>query len=186
MGVINTTPDSFSDGGRFDSFDQAVAHARRLIAEGADILDIGGESTRPGAATVSIDEELERTIPLIEAVRGFSGIPISIDTGKAEVMRAAVAAGANMINDIWALRREGSLDTAAELGVPVCLMHMQGTPSTMQQDPSYDDVVAEVESFLAERIDAALAAGIRREHIIVDPGSGSSVSPYWSACRARV
>ncbi len=172
MGVINTTPDSFSDGGRFDSFDHAVAHARRLIAEGADILDIGGESTRPGAATVSIDEELERTIPLIEAVRGFSGISISIDTGKAEVMRAAVAAGANMINDIWALRREGSLDTAAELGVPVCLMHMQGTPSTMQQDPSYDDVVAEVESFLAERIDAALAAGIRREHIIVDPGFG--------------
>lgn len=172
MGVVNTTPDSFSDGGRFDSLDKALAQARRVIDGGADILDIGGESTRPGAAEVDADEEIERTVPLIRAVRAESDIPISIDTGKAEVMRAAVAAGATMINDVWALRQPGALAAAAELGVPVCLMHMQGTPATMQQAPSYDDVVAEVRAFLDERIDAALDAGIAREHIIVDPGFG--------------
>ncbi len=172
MGVVNTTPDSFSDGGRFASLEPALAHARRLIDEGADLLDIGGESTRPGAVEVDAATEIERTLPLIAAIREFSDIPISIDTSKAEVMRAAVAAGAGMINSIWALRRDDTLAAAAELEVPVCLMHMQGTPQTMQRDPRYGDVVAEVKAFLGERIDAALAAGIRREHLIVDPGFG--------------
>ena len=172
MGVVNATPDSFSDGGQFVSFEQAFAHAKRLISEGADILDIGGESSRPGARSIDSDEELERTVPLIEAIRGISDIPISIDTVKPRVMRDAVSAGATMINSIWALRNEDALETAAELGVPVCLMHMQGTPETMQQNPVYDDVVAEVRDFLAERIEAALDAGISREHIVVDPGFG--------------
>ena len=172
MGVVNTTPDSFSDGGKFDSPERALAHARRLIAEGADIIDIGGESTRPGAAEVDEAQELERTIPLIEAIRRESDVRISIDTSKAGVMRAAVAAGADMINCIWALRRGDSLATAADLGVQVCLMHMQGEPATMQRDPVYDDVVGEVKDFLAGRIEAALAAGIGRERIVVDPGFG--------------
>lgn len=172
MGVINTTPDSFSDGGQFDDFGKAFAHARQLIDQGVDILDIGGESTRPGSQQVDAAAEIERTIPLIRAIREVSGIPISIDTSKPAVMRAAVAAGASMINSIWALRLDDSMAVAAELKVPVCLMHMQGTPENMQQDPSYDDVVAEVRDFLAERIDAALTAGIARENIIVDPGFG--------------
>ena len=172
MGVVNTTPDSFSDGGRFDTLETAFAHARRLIDEGADMLDIGGESTRPGATPVDEQTELERTIPLITALREVSDIPISIDTGKLAVMRAAVEAGANLINSIWALRGEGELQTAAELDVQVCLMHMQGTPQTMQQNPVYEDVVAEVREFLAARIDAAVDAGIRPENIIVDPGFG--------------
>ena len=172
MGVVNTTPDSFSDGGRFATLDAALAQARRLIAEGADLLDVGGESSRPGAEEVDAGTEIERTVPLIEAIREFADIPISIDTSKPEVMRAAVAAGAGMINSIRALRNDDALAVAAELDVPVCLMHMQGTPRTMQQNPRYDDVVAEVKGFLAERIDAALAAGIRREHLIIDPGFG--------------
>ncbi len=172
MGVVNTTPDSFSDGGRFDSFDKAFVHARRLIAEGADMIDIGGESTRPGATRIDADEEIARTVPLIRALREVSDIPISIDTSKAEVMQAAVAAGATMINDVWALRQRDALETAAGLGVPVCLMHMQGTPETMQQDPRYTDVVAEVIEFLAGRIEAAQRAGIPRERIMVDPGFG--------------
>ncbi len=172
MGVVNTTPDSFSDGGRFARLDEALAQARRLIDEGADILDIGGESSRPGAVEIGAATEIERTVPLIAAVREFSDIPISIDTNKPEVMRAAVAAGAGMINSIRALRGDDALATAAELDVPVCLMHMQGNPETMQRDPSYVDVVAEVKAFLAERIDAALTAGIRRENLVVDPGFG--------------
>ncbi len=172
MGVVNTTPDSFSDGGRFATLDAALAHARELIGEGADILDIGGESSRPGAAEIDAATEIERTAPLITAIRDFSDIPISIDTSKPEVMRAAVAAGAGMINSIWALRHDGALAAAAELDVAVCLMHMQGTPATMQREPRYGDVVAEVKAFLAERIDAALAAGIRREHLVIDPGFG--------------
>jgi len=172
MGVVNTTPDSFSDGGRFDTLDKAFAQARRLIDEGADLLDIGGESTRPGARQVDLDTELERTVPLIRAIREVSSIPISIDTGKPGVMRAAVEAGANLINSIWALRPDDSLRVAAELDVPVCLMHMQGTPETMQHNPSYEDVVGEVAAFLGESIERAVAAGIRREHIIVDPGFG--------------
>lgn len=172
MGVINTTPDSFSDPGRFASFDQAFAEAQRMIASGADILDIGGESTRPGSQAVDAEEELARTIPLIEAIREISSIPISIDTNKSAVMRAAVAAGANLINSVWALRQEDSLQVAAQLQVPVCLMHMQGTPATMQQNPTYTNVVVEVMEFLQERIDAAESAGIDRRNIIVDPGFG--------------
>jgi dihydropteroate synthase len=172
MGVINTTPDSFSDGGSFDSIDKAFAEAQRMIASGADILDIGGESTRPGSQAVDEQEELARTIPLITAIRKVSDIPISIDTNKSAVMRAAVAAGANMINSIWALRLEDSLQVAAQLQVPVCLMHMQGTPATMQLEPSYENVVDEVMEFLQERIDAARAAGIAKHNLIVDPGFG--------------
>ena len=172
MGVINTTPDSFSDAGRFGTLDKAFAEAKRMIASGADILDIGGESTRPGSQAVDAQEELARTIPLIEAIREISGIPISIDTNKSAVMSAAVAAGANIINSIWALRQEDSLQVAAQLQVPVYLMHMQGTPATMQQNPTYADVVVEVMEFLQERIDAAEAAGIERHNIIVDPGFG--------------
>jgi dihydropteroate synthase len=172
MGVINTTPDSFSDGGKFDTLEKAFAQAQLMIAAGADILDIGGESTRPGSAAVDEQEELARTLPLISAIREISDIPISIDTNKSTVMRAAVAAGANIINSIWALRLGDSLQVAAQLDVPVCLMHMQGTPDTMQQDPRYQDVVAEVLEFLQARIDAALAAGIAEHNIIVDPGFG--------------
>jgi len=172
MGVINTTPDSFSDGGKFDSFDAAFAGARQMIADGADILDIGGESTRPGSLAVDSQQELDRTIPLIRAIRQVSDIPISIDTNKSVVMRAAIDAGANIINSIWALQLEDSLQVAAELSVPVCLMHMQGSPDTMQHKPSYDDVVSEVLEFLRARIDAAVDAGIARQNIIVDPGFG--------------
>jgi dihydropteroate synthase len=172
MGVVNTTPDSFSDGGRFESLAAALAEAERMIADGADIIDIGGESTRPGSRPVEMDDEMARTIPLIEALRKVSDIPISIDTNKPGVMRAAVAAGASMINSVSALRDEDALRAAAQLDVPVCLMHMQGTPETMQQKPSYVDVVAEVMAFLRQRIDAALQAGVAAHNIIVDPGFG--------------
>ncbi len=172
MGIVNVTPDSFSDGGEHATVDAAVVHALRLAEEGADILDIGGESTRPGAAEVSIDEELARVIPVIERLAKDTSLPISIDTSKPEVMRAAVAAGAGMINDVYGLRREGALDTAAALGVPVVLMHMQGEPRSMQQAPEYDDVVAEVHRFLAERIFSAEMAGIAKKKIVVDPGFG--------------
>jgi dihydropteroate synthase len=172
MGIVNVTPDSFSDGGAHDTLEAAVAHGLRLAAEGADILDIGGESTRPGAAEVPVEEELRRTIPVIERLARETSLPISIDTSKPEVMRAAVAAGAGLINDVYGLRREGALDAAAELGVPVVLMHMQGEPRSMQHEPSYDDVVAQVHRFLAERIFAAEMAGIAKKRIVVDPGFG--------------
>jgi len=172
MGVINTTPDSFSDGGRFDTIDKAFAHARQLITKGADILDIGGESTRPGSQQVDLEQELARTIPLIKAIRQVSDISISIDTNKPGVMEAAVNAGATMINSIWALQLDDSLHAAADLAVPVCLMHMQGTPETMQQNPAYTNVVGEVLDFLKARMDAALDAGIAQQHIIIDPGFG--------------
>lgn len=172
MGVINTTPDSFSDGGKFDTLDKAFAQAQQMIASGADILDVGGESTRPGSQVVDEQQELARTIPLIKAIRQLSDIPISIDTNKSAVMRAAVDAGANMINSIWALQLDDSLQVAAELNVPVCLMHMQGTPDTMQHNPDYQDVVREVFDFLQGRIEAARAAGIASHNIIVDPGFG--------------
>jgi len=172
MGVINTTPDSFSDGGKFDTTEKAFTHARQLIADGADILDIGGESTRPGSQPVDLEEELRRTIPLIRAIREISDIPISIDSNKSDVMRAAVEAGASIINSVWALQLDDTLQVAAELEVPVCLMHMQGTPATMQRNPVYKNVVAEVKAFLASRIDAALDAGIGLERIIIDPGFG--------------
>ncbi len=172
MGIVNVTPDSFSDGGAHDTLEAAVAHGLRLAEEGADILDIGGESTRPGAAEVSLEEELRRTIPVIERLAQQIALPISIDTSKPEVMRAAVAAGAGMINDVYALRREGALDMAASLGVPVVLMHMQGEPRSMLESPQYDDVVAEVHRFLAERIFSAEMAGIAKKKIVVDPGFG--------------
>lgn len=172
MGVLNVTPDSFSDGGRFASRDAALAHAERLIAEGADIVDIGGESTRPGAAEVSEAEELDRILPVIEALRDRSDIAISVDTSKPGVMRAAVAAGARLINDVRALTEEGALQAAAELDTDVCLMHMQGTPGSMQDSPHYEDVTAEVAAFLTARRDACLEAGIAAERIIIDPGFG--------------
>lgn len=173
MGVLNVTPDSFSDGGDFVSFDAALAQARRLIADGADILDIGGESSRPGAAPVDGAEEIARVVPVIRAIRGENAIPISIDTMKPEVARAAVEAGASMWNDVTALRHApDSLAIAAALGCDVVLMHMQGEPDTMQEGPRYDDVAGEVAAFLAERAQAALAAGVRRERIWLDPGVG--------------
>lgn len=172
MGIVNVTPDSFSDGGAFTSVDDAVAHALRLADEGADILDIGGESTRPGAGEVSIDDELRRVIPVIGRLAKETALPISIDTSKPEVMRAAVAAGAGMINDVFALRRDGAIDAAAELGVPVCLMHMLGEPRSMQDAPQYDDVVADVHGFFAQRLFACEMAGIAKKNLLIDPGFG--------------
>ncbi len=172
LGIINVTPDSFSDGGDNATLDAAVSHGLRLAEEGADMLDVGGQSTRPGADEISVQEELRRVIPVIEQLAKRSSLPISVDTSRSEVMRAAVGAGAGMINDVFALRREGSLDAAAALGVPVILMHMQGEPRSMQQAPDYDDVVAEVHRFLAERIFAAEMAGISKKNIVVDPGFG--------------
>lgn len=172
VGIVNVTPDSFADGGEHATVEAAIAHGLKLAGEGADILDIGGESTRPGADDVSVEEELRRVIPVIEALAQRVPIPISIDTSKPEVMRAAVAAGAGMINDVYALRREGALDAASGLGVPVVLMHMQGEPRTMQANPQYEDVVGEVHRFLAERIFAAEMAGIAKKNVVVDPGFG--------------
>ncbi len=172
LGVVNVTPDSFSDGGQHATAQAAINHALRLIDEGADALDIGGESTRPGAVPVSDQEEMDRVLPVIEALSKSVSVPISIDTSKPQVMRAAVAAGAGMINDIYALRGDGALQAAAQLGVPVILMHMQGTPSTMQQSPHYDDVVAEVHRFFAERIFACEMSGIAKKNLIIDPGFG--------------
>jgi dihydropteroate synthase len=173
MGIVNATPDSFSDGGRHLAPEAALAHARRLIAEGADILDLGAESTRPGAEPVTAELELERLVPLVVAIREGSAIPISVDTMKPEVARAAVSAGATMWNDVTALRHAPeSLAVAADLGCEVVLMHMQGEPRSMQAEPRYDDVVAEVAEFLAERAQAAMAAGVARERIWVDPGVG--------------
>jgi dihydropteroate synthase len=171
MGIVNVTPDSFSDGGRFFAPAQAIAHARRLIDEGADILDIGGESSRPGAQPVPTEEELRRVLPVIEALAG-EGVPLSVDTVKPELMRRAVAAGVSIVNDIAALRAPGALEAVAESDAAVCLMHMQGEPRTMQDAPRYGDVVAEVRDFLAQRVATAQAAGIAGERIIVDPGFG--------------
>ena len=172
MGILNVTPDSFSDGGRFAGRDAALEQALAMARDGAAIIDVGGESTRPGAADVSEQEELDRVIPVIEAVTAAVDVPVSIDTSKPAIMRAAVAAGAAMINDIRALREAGALRAAAELGVPVCLMHMQGQPRTMQQQPAYADVVSEVAEFLAGRVRACVAAGLAEDRIIVDPGFG--------------
>ena len=172
MGILNVTPDSFSDGGQFDNLNIALRQAATMLDGGAAIIDIGGESTRPGANSVSLQEELDRIIPVIEAVKSITEVPVSVDTSKAEVMREAVAAGAGMINDINALRGEGALQAAADLNVPVCLMHMRGKPRTMQQSPHYDDVVAEVAAFLDERIAACVEAGIPEDLIVVDPGFG--------------
>ncbi|MFV2053415.1 dihydropteroate synthase [Aliiroseovarius sp. YM-037] len=173
MGILNVTPDSFSDGGQFNAPDAALARALDLAQKGADIVDIGGESTRPGADFVPVDEECARTIPVIAAVRSGSGVPISIDTRKAQVGRAALEAGANVVNDVSALTFEPELaEVTAQANAPVCLMHAQGDPTTMQQNPIYDDVLLDVYDFLSDRIDAAVAKGVARDQIIVDPGIG--------------
>lgn len=172
MGILNTTPDSFSDGGQFNATPRAVAHAREMVAAGASIIDVGGESTRPGAKPVSAEEEINRVVPVIEAIRSELVVPISIDTSKPEVMRAAVAAGAGMINDVFGLRQPGAIETAAELGVQVCLMHMQGEPRDMQHNPHYENVVREVTDFLLQRAQSCEQAGIAREDIVLDPGFG--------------
>jgi len=173
MGVINVTPDSFSDGGNFTAVSAAMDHGLRLVDEGAEILDIGGESTRPGAAPVTAEEELHRVLPVIEGLAARTGAALSIDTSKASVARAAVAAGAEIINDVTALRGDDDMaHVAAASGAAVVMMHMRGTPRTMQQDPHYDDVVAEVSAHLAQRVDAARAAGIVADRIAIDPGIG--------------
>lgn len=172
MGIVNVTPDSFSDGGKFSSTDMAVEHALKLIAEGADILDVGGESTRPGAHPVSLDEELSRVIPVIETLSKLTTVPISIDTYKPEVMRQAIVAGADIVNDVRALQEPGALDVVAKSQAGVCLMHMQGTPQTMQLEPHYEDVVAEVKQFLIDRMNIAIRHGIVKNRILIDPGFG--------------
>jgi dihydropteroate synthase len=172
MGILNLTPDSFSDGGRWLERDAAVEHALAMQEAGADIIDVGGESTRPGAQTISVQQELDRVLPVIETLAAQLSVPLSIDTGKPEVMRAAVAAGAGMINDVYALRQEGALQAAVETGVPVCLMHMLGNPRVMQNDPVYDDVAGEVTAFLLERAAWCESNGIARENIVLDPGFG--------------
>jgi dihydropteroate synthase len=177
MGILNVTPDSFSDGGRFVAADSALRQALRMAGEGAAIIDVGGESTRPGAGAVGEEEELDRVIPVIEAVRREVDLPISIDTSKPRVMREAVAAGASMINDIRALQEDGALEAAAALQRPVCLMHMQGQPRTMQAEPLYDDVVAEVTDFLRRRVQACREAGLAADLVVVDPGFGFGKTP---------
>lgn len=172
MGVLNVTPNSFSDGGRYRDLQLALTHARAMIAAGASIIDIGGESTRPGAEPVPEQQELDRVLPVIEALRRESDVLLSIDTMKPAVMRAAVAAGAGLINDVLALQAPGALQAAAQSGAAVCLMHMQGTPRTMQQDPRYEDVVREVGDFLARRATECRAAGIAADRIALDPGFG--------------
>lgn len=172
MGILNRTPDSFSDGGEFIDFDSARRHAIEMVRQGADLLDIGGESTRPGAEAVSEQQELDRVIPLIEALAAEVEIPISIDTSKPVVMREAVRAGAQMINDVYGLRLPGAIEAAKECDVPVCVMHMQGEPRSMQQHPHYDDVTTEIRQFLQERVEACVAAGVPRAQVAVDPGFG--------------
>ncbi|CCN84687.1 Dihydropteroate synthase [Vibrio nigripulchritudo SFn27] len=172
MGILNVTPDSFSDGGKFNRIDHALEQAHSMIKAGASIIDIGGESTRPGAPEVSLQEELNRVIPVITALRAESDVWISIDTSKAEVMKQAVEAGADIINDVRALQEPGAIEVAAGAGVPVCLMHMQGQPRTMQSNPKYQDVLLEVGEFLNERVTACEKAGIKKEQLILDPGFG--------------
>ena len=172
MGILNVTPDSFFDGGLFIAKEKAVVQARKMANEGADIVDVGGESTRPGAQPVSVQEEMDRVLPVIEAIHRELPVIISVDTSKPEVMREAVKAGAGMINDVYALRLPGAVSTVADLNVPVCLMHMQGEPRTMQQNPQYSDVIQAVRKFLQERIVECVNGGIDRTQIIVDPGFG--------------
>ncbi len=171
MGIVNITPDSFSDGGRFLQRDRAIKHARQLIGEGADMIDLGGESTRPGAAEVGLQEECDRVLPVLEALLA-DGVPISIDTQKAAVMREAISLGAAMINDVNALQAPGAISACADSNVHVCLMHRQGAPRTMQQAPQYQDVLSEVHDFLLARADACIAAGVAKECIVIDPGFG--------------
>ncbi|MBB6091879.1 dihydropteroate synthase [Povalibacter uvarum] len=172
MGILNVTPDSFSDGGRYVNVDRALEHARTMIDGGARIIDVGGESTRPGAQAVDEQEEIRRVVPLMEALAAQTKAIVSVDTSKAAVIRAALQAGASMVNDVRALREEGALEAVAASDAGVCLMHMQGEPRTMQSDPQYIDVVAEVKRFLADRVGACVAAGIGRDRIVLDPGIG--------------
>ena len=172
MGILNMTPDSFSDGGRHNNLIDAITHANEMVIAGATILDIGGESTRPGADEVSVEEELTRVIPVVEALAQRFEVWISVDTSKPEVIRAAAAAGAHLINDIRSLNEPGALQAAAEVNLPVCLMHMQGDPKSMQQSPNYQQIITEVDSFLATEIERCLAAGIRRDNLVLDPGFG--------------
>ena len=172
MGILNVTPDSFSDGGRFNQSDNALKQALRMQREGAELIDIGGESTRPGATLVSLDEELQRVIPVIEKIREHSDVAVSIDTSKPAVMQAAIAAGANMVNDVNALHAGGAIEVCVKYQLPVCLMHKQGAPQTMQDNPQYVDVVEEVKCYLLSRIESCIAAGIKSENIIIDPGFG--------------
>ncbi len=184
MGIVNVTPDSFSDGGYFFSLERAVGHARQLIEQGADLLDIGGESTRPGAEAVDVKEELKRILPVLEGLRDC-GVPLSVDTLKPEVMRAAIKAGADMINDVNALRAKDALQAVADSSVAVCLMHMQGGPRTMQQSPQYGDVVGEVKAFLEERIAVAEQAGILRNRMLIDPGFGFGKTLEHNLCMLK-
>ncbi len=172
MGIVNVTPDSFSDGGKFSASHLAIAHALKLVEEGADILDIGGESTRPNATAVSLQQELDRVIPVIEGLIGKINIPISIDTYKPQVMQAAIAAGASIVNDVRALQESGAMEIVAKSNVGVCLMHMQGTPQTMQVDPQYNDVVKDVKTFLLARLRDSIHAGVGASRIVLDPGFG--------------
>lgn len=172
MGILNVTPDSFSDGGNFNQIERAMAHARQMVSDGATLIDIGGESTRPGAPDVSEQEELDRVIPVIKRIATELEVMISLDTSKAGVIREGCQAGAHLINDVRALQEEGALLAAAEARVPVCLMHMQGQPRTMQVEPHYDDLNGEIRAFFDERIAACLAVGIRREDLLLDPGYG--------------
>lgn len=172
MGILNVTPDSFSDGGHFNQLERAMTHARQMVAEGATLIDIGGESTRPGAPDVSEQEELDRVLPVVERMARELDVMISLDTSKAAVMREGCAAGAHLINDVRALLEPGALAAAAAADVPVCLMHMQGQPRTMQAEPHYDDLLGEVRAFFDERIAACLTAGIAREQLLLDPGYG--------------
>ncbi len=172
MGILNVTPDSFSDGGRFRQRDAALRHAAAMVAAGASLIDVGGESTRPGALQVSSDEELQRVASVVEAIAAELDVIISVDTSCPQVMRESARLGAGLINDVRSLRREGALQAAAQSGLPVCLMHMQGEPETMQKNPHYDDLLAEVQAFFAERMAACAAAGIAAERIILDPGFG--------------
>ncbi len=172
MGILNVTPDSFSDGGTHNSLNDAINHAAKLIAEGASIIDIGGESTRPGASDVSVDEELHRVIPVVEAIQQRFDVWISVDTSKAQVITESAQAGASIINDIRSLTEPGALQAAAKTGLPVCIMHMQGLPKTMQHSPQYKNVMIEVDAFLAENIQRCIDAGIEKNQIILDPGFG--------------
>jgi dihydropteroate synthase len=174
MGILNVTPDSFSDGGKFNQFNTAIRHAESMVAEGAGIIDIGGESTRPGAQAVSVQQELDRVIPLVEKLAGELDVPVSVDTSKAQVMSESASAGAGMINDVMALQNEDALQVVASLdsSIAICLMHMQGQPRTMQQNPQYGDVVRDIYRFLERRVEDCVAAGISRERLCIDPGFG--------------
>ena len=177
MGILNVTPDSFSDGGKFIDLNKAVSHARQMVDGGVDIIDVGGESTRPGAAPVSVEAECDRVIPVIEAIRTETEVALSCDTSKSEVMQAAATAGIDLINDVYALRAEGATHVASTSGLPVCLMHMQGEPRTMQGNPAYENLTGEIRSFFKERIAACVAAGIERDKLILDIGFGFGKTP---------